>query len=292
MAGCISAMRFRRCSMRTSRTRWAAGCCCASRISIRCVRAPSSKPGYTRISPGSGSGGKQPVLRQSAEIGRYAAALDGLKSRRLVYPCFCTRAGLRRMVAERGTAWPVDPDGTPHYAGQCRDIEPAEAARRIASGEPHAWRLSMDRALREAGDRVSMAVMGSRRRFDRACRRQTRRMGRCRAWPQGRTDQLPPVGGARRCAAGRLPCRARSGPVCIDGRARPPAAPARPAIPALPPPQAASGRGRRQARQERERQAVAAMEGRWQDARLGPAAGWPGSGPCRPGSNARRAGRR
>lgn len=98
---------------------------------------------------------EEPVLRQSAEFGRYAAALDGLKSRRLVYPCFCTRAGLRRIVAERGTAWPVDPDGTPHYAGQCRDIEPAEAARRIASGEPHAWRLSMDRALREAGDRVS-----------------------------------------------------------------------------------------------------------------------------------------
>src|SRR4051794_38588106 len=52
------------------------------------------------------------VLRQSAEMGRYAAALDGLKSRGLVYPCFCTRAGLGRSAAERGSGWPVDPDGS------------------------------------------------------------------------------------------------------------------------------------------------------------------------------------
>ena len=86
-------------------------------------------------------------------------------------------------------------------------------------GAPHRIRRAARVALvhgsgaEGSGRSRVMAVMGSRRRFDRACRRQTRRMGRCRAWPQGRTDQLPPVGGARRCAAGRLPCRARSGPV-------------------------------------------------------------------------------
>lgn len=80
----------------------------------------------------------EPVRRQSEHFGDYAAALDGLRARGLVYPCFCTR----REVAAASTA--RDPDGAPLYPGTCRDA--AGAAARIAAGEPHAWRLDMARA--------------------------------------------------------------------------------------------------------------------------------------------------
>jgi glutamyl-Q tRNA(Asp) synthetase len=49
----------------------------------------------------------------------------------------------------RGAAIP-DPDGAPRYAGTCRSLSPAEVERRIAAGEPHVWRLAMNRALDRA----------------------------------------------------------------------------------------------------------------------------------------------
>jgi glutamyl-Q tRNA(Asp) synthetase len=36
------------------------------------------------------------------------------------------------------------------YPGTCRSIPNAEVQRRIAAGEPHAWRIDMERALRAA----------------------------------------------------------------------------------------------------------------------------------------------
>ncbi|MFE1598039.1 tRNA glutamyl-Q(34) synthetase GluQRS [Methylobacterium sp. ID0610] len=82
----------------------------------------------------------EPVRRQSAHFADYAAALDALRERGLVYPCFCTRKAIAAASRAR------DPDGAPLYPGTCRDLSPAEAAVRIAAGEPHAWRLAMDRA--------------------------------------------------------------------------------------------------------------------------------------------------
>jgi glutamyl-Q tRNA(Asp) synthetase len=92
-----------------------------------------------------------PVRRQSEHFADYGAALDGLRRRGLVFPCFCTR----RAVAEAAATWearhgvpaPRDPDGAPLYPGTCRVLEQAEAARRLARGEPHAWRLDMARSL-------------------------------------------------------------------------------------------------------------------------------------------------
>src|SRR3546814_6192065 len=66
----------------------------------------------------------------------YAAALETLKARRLVYPCFCTRARIAREVAASVSA-PHGIDG-PVYPGTCRHLSDAERAAR--RGEPHAWR--------------------------------------------------------------------------------------------------------------------------------------------------------
>jgi glutamyl-Q tRNA(Asp) synthetase len=82
--------------------------------------------------------------RQSAHFPEYRKALDGLAARGLVYPCFCTRADIAREVAAAGAA-PQGPDG-PLYPAICRDLPEAEAARRIAGGEPYALRLHMTRA--------------------------------------------------------------------------------------------------------------------------------------------------
>jgi glutamyl-Q tRNA(Asp) synthetase len=85
-----------------------------------------------------------PVVRQSARLPRYAAALGRLRAMGLIYPCFCTR----RDIAEAGAA-PHGPAG-PVYPGTCRRLGAVERGARMAR-EPHAWRLDMAAAVRRAG---------------------------------------------------------------------------------------------------------------------------------------------
>lgn len=95
-----------------------------------------------------------PVRRQSEHFGDYRAAAATLRTRRLLYPCFCTRKDIAEAVArqeaETGTPWPRDPDGTPLYPGACRGWSAADADRRIGEGAPVAWRLDMEKALAAA----------------------------------------------------------------------------------------------------------------------------------------------
>lgn len=86
-----------------------------------------------------------PVRVQSEHLGEYAAVLDDLRLRELVYPCFCSRADVLRAATA-----PHGPEG-PVYPGTCRHVAPAVGAERIAAGEPHAWRLDMARALARTG---------------------------------------------------------------------------------------------------------------------------------------------
>ncbi len=60
-----------------------------------------------------------------------------MKQRGSVYPCFCTKDELdaKRAAAE------ANEGGYAGYDRTCRDLDPAEAARRIEAGEPHVWRL-------------------------------------------------------------------------------------------------------------------------------------------------------
>ncbi len=92
----------------------------------------------------------QPVRVQSAHMPDYAAVLAGLRARRLIYPCFCSRADIMREIAASGGA-PHAPDGGAVYPGTCRSIDPSQAADRIAAGAPHAWRLHMQAACAEGG---------------------------------------------------------------------------------------------------------------------------------------------
>jgi glutamyl-Q tRNA(Asp) synthetase len=90
---------------------------------------------------------EEPVMRQSARMDAYAAALSGLKQRSLLYPCFCTRKDIQREIDDAGHApHPAGPEG-PVYPGTCRRLGEDERAARIAAGERHAIRLRMDDAV-------------------------------------------------------------------------------------------------------------------------------------------------
>ena len=96
-----------------------------------------------------------PVRVQSRHFDDYAATLDALRGRGLLYPCFCTRA-------EIATAAPHGPELP--YPGTCKRLPEGLSASRIAAGAPHAWRLHMDRAA--AGRPLSFSEHGQRRACD------------------------------------------------------------------------------------------------------------------------------
>jgi glutamyl-Q tRNA(Asp) synthetase len=92
-----------------------------------------------------GVGRDGPPVRQSQRLGAYAAALDDLNSRDLVYPCFCTRTDIAASLAA-----PHGPSGAV-YPGTCRTLDEATRERRRAT-EPHCWRLDMAHAAAIAGE--------------------------------------------------------------------------------------------------------------------------------------------
>ena len=86
------------------------------------------------------------VRVQSEYMADYAAALDALAGRGLLYPCFCTRSDIQREIAAAGAA-PHAPDGSAVYPGTCRALPPEQRRRRLEAGERYALRLDMGRAL-------------------------------------------------------------------------------------------------------------------------------------------------
>ena len=87
-----------------------------------------------------------PARRQSDHLDDYAAVIEILKSRGLLYRCFRTRKEILNGIgdAPHGEMEVVKPG--PHPA----DVEP----RLLASGAPFAWRLSLDRARQALGEAV------------------------------------------------------------------------------------------------------------------------------------------
>ena len=108
-----------------------------------------------------------PLRRQSEHLQEYEAALRRLREMELLYPCFCTRREIAEEV-KRADRAPHGPEG-PLYPGSCRRLSWSERDARIAAGEPHAWRLDMQEALRRcsqltwrdltAGDQVARPEM-------------------------------------------------------------------------------------------------------------------------------------
>ena len=77
-----------------------------------------------------------PVVRQSARLDRYAAALERLRQMGLLYRCYCTRAE----IAEAMSA-PHGPVAA--YPGTCRGAPMRDA--------PHCWRIDMAAAVARVG---------------------------------------------------------------------------------------------------------------------------------------------
>lgn len=119
-----------------------------------------------------------PVRRQSEHLPEYARLLDRLIADDLVYPAFMSRGEVRAWIAEReilGESWPRDPDGAPHYPAADKALGLRERRRRIAAGEPFAWRLDTDRAFNGLGKDLTWTEFGDAK-MD-AARQET-------AWPQ------------------------------------------------------------------------------------------------------------
>lgn len=76
---------------------------------------------------------------QTQRFGTYTSALERLKQRDAVYPCFCTKEELdeKRAAAEKSEG------GYSGYDRTCRNLSKEEAQRRIEAGEPHVWRLKV-----------------------------------------------------------------------------------------------------------------------------------------------------
>lgn len=88
-----------------------------------------------------------PVRRQSEHMADYASAIDRLRALGLVYPSFMSRGEIAALAGPDG---PRDPDGAPLYPGDEGEMD-AEAARRVAAGEPHLLRLRVRKAMSVAG---------------------------------------------------------------------------------------------------------------------------------------------
>ena len=82
--------------------------------------------------------------RQSERGDLYDEAIARLEAAGLTYPCFCTRAELHAASAPHAS------DGTPVYAGTCRDLSADEVARRSLT-RPPATRLRVPDADDPAG---------------------------------------------------------------------------------------------------------------------------------------------
>ena len=97
-----------------------------------------------------------PVTRQSERTELYSEALGRLESAGLVYPCWCTRAEIRR-AASAPHAGEL-PEGA--YPGTCRDLPSAARAEHDGSGRPPALRVRAGAARVAFTDRLAGAVEG------------------------------------------------------------------------------------------------------------------------------------
>ena len=79
---------------------------------------------------GPGVGGPQEPYWQSERTALYEQALETLREKGLVYPCFCTRSELHAASA------PHRSDGQTIYAGTCRTLTDAERAEKALRRSP------------------------------------------------------------------------------------------------------------------------------------------------------------
>jgi nondiscriminating glutamyl-tRNA synthetase len=81
-------------------------------------------------------GGPYPPYRQSDKMDVYRRYAERLIKEQKAYYCFCSAEEL-----ERDRQQAMAEQRQPNYSGKCRNIDPAEAERRRAAGDPAAIRL-------------------------------------------------------------------------------------------------------------------------------------------------------
>ncbi|MCL4274196.1 MAG: glutamate--tRNA ligase [Anaerolineales bacterium] len=83
-------------------------------------------------------GGKYGPYRQTERREIYQHHAKTLVDNGSAYPCFCTPERLEKVRQEQ-----MKNKENPRYDGTCRDLDPDDAAKRIASGEPYTIRFKM-----------------------------------------------------------------------------------------------------------------------------------------------------
>jgi glutamyl-tRNA synthetase len=83
-------------------------------------------------------GGPYGPYRQTERREIYQGHIQTLVASGHAYPCFCTAEHLDRVRQEQ-----LKNKQNPRYDGTCRNLDPAEAARRVANGEPYTVRFKM-----------------------------------------------------------------------------------------------------------------------------------------------------
>ncbi|WP_173933684.1 tRNA glutamyl-Q(34) synthetase GluQRS [Chelativorans sp. Marseille-P2723] len=107
---------------------------------------------------------EEPVRRQSEHFDDYAEALQNLIDAEIVYPSFMTRGEVRAYISDceaKGVPWPRDPEDAPLFPPVDRQRSTAERRRRMAEGEPFAWRIDMAAACSHAGRNLAWEESGS-----------------------------------------------------------------------------------------------------------------------------------
>lgn len=97
---------------------------------------------------------EKPVRLQSQHMDDYERALEVLKAKGVLYPCFCTRGTIAADWTDaevRGEKVMRDPDGAPLYVGRCRTLSEGAVADRLSQGEVPQWRLDTAKALAMTG---------------------------------------------------------------------------------------------------------------------------------------------
>ncbi len=92
----------------------------------------------------------EPVRRQSEHLADYTAALNVLRGKGLIYPCFCTRRDIGQ-EAQRSVNAPHAEDGTLIYPGTCRYLSERERAEKLTQGDVANWRLDVAAAVKLTG---------------------------------------------------------------------------------------------------------------------------------------------
>lgn len=96
---------------------------------------------------------EQPVRHQSQHLDDYAAALNVLRERGVLYPCFCTRKEIEDEAAASGHAphlVPQGPDGA-LYPGTCRRMSEHEREQKWKQHGVANWRLDVAKACAQVG---------------------------------------------------------------------------------------------------------------------------------------------